>query len=102
MFVHTELYVNRLTNFYWEFWQIVDRTGSILSPEASLITAVHIFEARTHEHVLINASTETVHVWGHRLSRLYYGQDDGQGLFTITRVIPPKQISQKCMLDVKK
>lgn len=62
---------------------------SVSVPAAGLISAALITEARAHEHVLVDPSTQAVDVRCHLVPGLHKRQDQLQSLGTVSRVIPP-------------
>lgn len=58
-------------------------------PAAGLVPAALITEARAHEHVLVDPSTQAVNVWRHLVLGLHQRQNQLQSLGPVSGVIPP-------------
>lgn len=59
-------------------------------PVIGLLQVLSILEARTEEHVLVDATTHAVQVRSHGAFILYQWQQDSQGPLPVPRPVPPK------------
>lgn len=59
-------------------------------PVIGLLQVSGILEARAEEHVLVDTTTHTVQIWGHRAFTLHQWQQDSQGFLTVPRPVPPE------------